>query len=104
MKDLLERLVKRTERKMQQAREAHPGENRISGSFTFGNCIVTFSMSKDHKDIEIWNPVRDTYLDCIAEYVRKDTPHFSDLDEEEPDEWDNHGFASQADYINYKYG
>lgn len=101
---ILDRLIIRTERKMQQARDAHPGDNRCSGSFTFANCIVTFSMSLTHKDIEIWNPVRDTYLDCIAEHIKKSTPHFSDLKVDETDEWDNHGFASETDYIRYKYG
>lgn len=102
--EILERLIIHTERKMQQARDAHPGDDRCRGSFTFGNCIVTFSMSKRHKDIEVWNPVRDTYLECIAEHIKDVTPHFSDLKVEETDEWDNHGFRDESDYNNYRYG
>lgn len=101
---ILDALVARTGRKMQQARECNPGENRCSGSFTFANSIITFSMSKVHKDIEVWNPVHGTFLDCVAEHVRKSTPHFSDLEVPETGEYDNHGFRSEADYIKYKYG
>lgn len=100
----LEQLIIRTERKMQQAREDNPGENRCHGRFTFANCIITFSMSLTHKDIEVWNPVRDTFLDCIAEHIKKSTPHFSELSTADSDIWDNHGFRNEADYLRYKFG
>ena len=100
----LDNLIDRTERKLQQCRESNPYEDRISGSFTFGNCIITFSLSKDHKEIDVWNPVKNTYLDCISEHLKASTPDFLDIEfeAEESDVWDNHGFRDAADYYRYR--
>ena len=100
---VLENLVIRTKRKMQQAREAKPFDDRCSGAFVFDKCIITFSMSNRHKDIEVWNPVKETYLDCIAEHLMTATPQFDELEVSHTDIWDSNGFRNEQDYINYKY-
>lgn len=101
--EILNKLIDITEKKMQQAREDNPFEDKCSGAFPFARCIITFSMNKVHKDIEVWNPVKDTYLDCIAEKLKEVTPRFEDLKAEKFDVWDTHGFRDEVDYNNYKY-
>jgi hypothetical protein len=100
---VINELISRTCRKIQQEREAHPGHDSLQGSFTFANCIVTFSLSHNNKEMEVWNPIKDTYLDCIASLLKKETPQLHELDANEPDIWDAHGFRNEQDYINYKY-
>lgn len=70
-----------------------------SGTFPFGNCIITYTLSKKHSEVEVYNPDKDRYLDNIAIYL-------SELEREiyeDADIWDCHGFSSSSDYINYKY-
>lgn len=101
--EILEQLIELTEQKMKQAREDNPSEYRCSGAFPFAKCIVTFSMNRVHKNIEVWDPIKNTYLDCISEHLIAVTPNFDDFDVEESDVWNTHGFRDEQDYINYKY-
>ena len=40
----------------------------------------------------------------IESYLEEQVLSLSDLEYEEYDEWNEHGFASEADYINWRFG
>lgn len=76
-------------------------ENSIGGKgvFPFGNVIVKFDYSTRYTEIEVWNPVKDTYLDRIADYL-KTLPAPCD----QPfDVFNDHGFRDEEDYLRYRY-
>ena len=58
------------------------------GQFPYGNCIV------------LYNPVKDRYLDRIADWlIQLIQPCDKDYNE-----WVEHGFRDEADYLKYKFG
>lgn len=97
-------LLEKLESKLIEARESDPCSRKCSGRFTFGNCIVTFYATSQDKGIEIWNSNKDTYLDNIARWLEKNSLDFDDIEVEDEDMWDSHGFRDESDYLNYKYG
>ena len=77
----------------------HAGhEQESKGSFKFGNHIITFDLSKRNSYIEVYNPIKDIYLVNVEQFL------FSierEIQDEEYDEWDNHGFRDADDYYRY---
>lgn len=71
-----------------------------SGKFVYWNFIVTYSFSELHDSIEIYNPDKERYLDNISEWLLLNI----EKKENERDEWNDHGFRDEADYIRYKFG
>lgn len=67
------------------------------GKFPFGNCIVTFDIDEKWSEIEVYNYVKGTFLDNIANYLKS-----IEREIEECDEWNYNGFRNELDYINYK--
>ena len=69
------------------------------GSFQFGRYQVAYSIGERSNLVEVYNPVKDTYLDRVADYL-------TDLIQpcEDPDEWDVNGFRDESDWIRYKFG
>ena len=70
------------------------------GEFPYGNCIIRYNFNERSSVVEVYNPVKDVYLDRIAEYLEG----LIEPCEQEYNVWDEHGFANEADYLNYKYG
>lgn len=70
------------------------------GSFPIGCCIVTYSLTERSNNIEVYNPVKDTYLDNIAEWLMMNIPERCF----DTSEWNDNGFRDEADYLNYRYG
>lgn len=101
--EILDNLLEKFESRLIEARESDPNDRKCSGKFTFDNCIVSFYASSGEKDIEIWNPAKDTYLDNIAQWVAKNSLDFDDIEVENEDSWDSHGFRDSADYYNFRY-
>lgn len=69
------------------------------GSFQFGNHTISYNIDDRSNLVEVYNTVRDTYLDRVADYL-------TDLIQpcEEPDKWDVNGFRDESDWIRYKFG
>ena len=72
-----------------------------SGSFPYGNCIVKYSLSENNDSIEVQNPIKGTFLDNIAEWLLL---NIGDRGSEPYNQWNEHGFRDEADYLNYKFG
>lgn len=60
-------------------------------------------MSSRSKDIEIYEPATDRFYVNVADWLCEHTVSFNEIEVEEADEWDVHGFRDEQDYINYKY-
>ena len=69
------------------------------GSFQFGNHTISYNIGDRSNLVEVYNSVKDTYLDRVADYLTKLIHPCK-----EPDEWDVNGFRDEADYIRYKFG
>ena len=81
----------------------HAGHSIESkGEFPFGNCIVNYVLSENYNCIDVYNPIKDTYLTNVEDYLLSLEREIEE--EEEYDMWDDHGFADEADYIRYRYG
>lgn len=70
------------------------------GSFQFGNHTITYNIGESSTFVEVYNSVKDIYLDQVADYLNSLIPPCSD----EYDIWDDHGFRDESDYIRYKFG
>lgn len=69
------------------------------GQFPYGNCIVRYNFDERSAAIEVYNPVKDRYLDRIADWlIQLIQPCDKDYNE-----WVEHGFRDEEDYITYKY-
>ena len=106
MKNVLDKLIVKLERKIREERMAHPLDMKVSGRFMFGRCNVTFFYDRKGCDVDIYNLVKDTLLDNIAEYCSKRvTPWiYMDVEDDPSDYWNDHGFRDEADYLRYKFG
>lgn len=100
----LKTLLDKFERELTQARMSDIGSLWCRGKFTIGNYIVSFHVGEKDKTVEIWNPVRDTYLDNISQWLERNCPDLDDVDVERSSIWDLNGFRDEADYLNYKFG
>ena len=69
------------------------------GSFQFGNHTISYNIGDRSNLVEVYNTVRDTYLDRVADYL---ISLIQPCDEE--DEWNVNGFRDESDYIRYKFG
>lgn len=74
--------------------------HEAKGSFPFGSCIITYALVGNGGTIEVHNPLKDIYLDNIAEWLMLNSTDRCT----QSTEWNDHGFRSEADYLNYKYG
>lgn len=99
----LEKLLKKFEDRLADAWQQSVDEDRCKGKFTFGKLIVSFKTVGSDKYITVWNPVKDIYLDNIAEWLEENSIGVDEIEREEFNVWDSHGFANEADYISYKY-
>lgn len=70
------------------------------GSFTFGDHTISYDIGEKSSIVEVFNPTKGIYLDCIADYLKDLIPPYED----EYNIWDDHGFRDEADYIRYKFG
>lgn len=78
----------------------HAGhEQESKGSFKFGNHIITFSLSKCNSYIEVYNPIKDIYLVNVEQFLLSIEREIQD---DEYDEYDDHGFDDSEDYNKYK--
>lgn len=101
---ILKSLQQETERHFIERRNEYPAETYFSGCLHFGKYLVDYWVSANGKDIEISNPEKDRYYDNVADWLCDHTINFQDIEIEETDEWDCHGFRDEQDFINYKYG
>lgn len=69
------------------------------GSFQFGNHTISYSIGERSNLVEVYNQVKDIYLDRVADYL---TTLIQPGEEE--DEWNINGFRNESDYIRYKFG
>ena len=106
MKEKLNNLIEKLERKIREERMANPHDMKVSGRFMFGRCNITFFYDREGCEIDIYNLVKDTLLDNIAEYCSKRvTPWiYMNVEDDSSDEWNDHGFRDEADYLRYKFG
>lgn len=70
------------------------------GCFPFGNCIVKYSLTEKSREIEVYNPMKERYLDRVAEFLLNEV----ELETEHSSLWDSNGFRDEADYLRYKFG
>ena len=98
----LEKLLKKFEDRLTDACQQSVDEDRCKGKFTFGKLIVSFKTVGSDKYITVWNPVKDIYLDNIAEWLEENSIGVDEIEREESDVWNLNGFSNEADYINYK--
>lgn len=53
--------------------------------------------------VDIINGEYERYYTNIESYIADNIIEWNDLESEEYDEWDDHGFSSEEDYIRWKY-
>lgn len=70
------------------------------GCFPFGKCIVKYSLTEKSREIEVYNPMKERYLDRVAEFLLDKM----ELKADHSSIWNSNGFANEADYLRYRYG
>lgn len=101
MKKTLKSLRSLFEQKLKENQE----DGRCFGSFFYGNSIITFSVGKNSKDIEVYNSVLDIFLDNVAEWLVYNSLDYSDIKKKEHiQSYICDGFSSEQDYLRYKFG
>lgn len=101
---IISKLIAKLDRKLSEARTDSPHETTLVGMFMFGRHIVRYVFKPKGCEIEIYNPVLDTFLDRVSLYIERCVMDWNNVDIKETDDWDLHGFRDEADYLNYKYG
>lgn len=43
----------------------------LKGMFTFGNHCIRYDFDERGAEIEVYNPIKDTYLDRVAECLKE---------------------------------
>lgn len=106
MERMLDKLIDSINEHLEEARKSEPFETKVSGLFKFGYHIVRFSFRKRGCELEIYNPVKDRFLDNVAEFCQTRTTAWYNVDVDDSGFGilTDPGFSSEADYLNYKYG
>ena len=68
------------------------------GKFPFGSCIISYSFNGRNTEVEVYNPVKDTYLDNIASFLKE----LVQPQDDDSDVWSNHGFSGSEDYYRFR--
>lgn len=103
MKDILDKLLSKLDRELTASRENNPSDTSTAGRFKFGRHIIRFIFNEDGCEVEVFNPILDTFLDNVSFFLEERCILWNQIDVEETDEWDAHGFRDEADYINWRY-
>lgn len=101
---IISKLVELLESKLVEARNDNPYEISISGLFMFGRHIVRYAFKPRGCEIEIYNPVLDTFLDRVSIYAEKCVISWHQVEVKSETIWEQNGFRDEADYLNWKYG
>lgn len=103
---MLYKLIDSINGHLEKARKSEPLEDKVSGLFKFGNLIIRFSFRRRGCELEIYNSVKDRFLDNVAEFCQRRTIGWYnvDVDKSGYDVLTDPGFSSEADYLRYKYG
>ena len=103
MKDILDKLLSKLDRELTASRENNPSDTSTVGRFKFGRHIIRFVFDEDGGEVEVFNPILDTFQDNVSFFLEERCILWGQIEIEETDEWDAHGFRDEADYINWKY-
>ena len=101
----IDRLLKRIDNVLESERKLNPREKSFSGSFNFGHYNVRYVFRPSGIELEIYNCKKETFLDNVASLLERKCLDWQDIDVDESyNEWDEHGFRDESDYLNYRYG
>ena len=100
---IIDRLIDKLDRKLTEERRDNPDNESVVGVFTFGRHIVRFVFRPIGCEIEIYNPILDTFLDRVSFHCEERVVRWGDIETESSNDWDEHGFRDEADYLKYKY-
>ena len=103
MEKILNKLIDKLDRKLSEERRDKPNDTTLSGRFMFGRHIVRYVFTSKGCEIEIYNPILDIFLDRVSFYCEPRVMDWNNVEIEDADDWNEHGFRDEADYINYKY-
>jgi hypothetical protein len=102
---ILDSLIKKIDEELTDARQSNPFEERLYGDIHFLHYDIRYSFSSSIVELEIHNKKRDTYLDNVSDYCETKVIDWNDIEvDDSSDEWDDHGFANESDYMRYRYG
>lgn len=101
--EILDKLIDKLDRKLGEARRDNPNDTTLAGRFTFGRHIVRYVFTPKGCEVEIYNPVLDTFLDRISFHCESCVTPWDSIEAEETDDWDLHGFRDEVDYLRYKF-
>lgn len=113
MKRKLNPLIDSLDSHIIRARHENPSDKSVCGLFRFGKFIVRFVSRPSDTECEVYKPscpdkcksIADYFLDNIADYISKRAIHLDQVDvDSNTDVWNSHGFSSQSDYLQYRYG
>lgn len=103
MKDILDKLLSKLDRELTSSRENNPSDISTVGRFKFGRHIISYVFDDEGCEVEVFNPVLDTFLDNVSFFLEERCIMWNQIEVEEPDEWDVNGFRDEEDYIYWKY-
>lgn len=106
MERILDKLIDIINEHLAEARQSEPLDNKVSGLFKFGYHIIRFSFRRRGCELEIYNPVKDRFLDNVAEFCQARTTAWYNVDvgDSRFGILTDPGFSSEADYLSYKFG
>lgn len=106
-KYILNKLLDRLDKELEEARKEEPGADHVEGMFMFGRHEVVFFFTEIGCVLEINRRYRNDFVfsDNVAEYCVKRCVRWCQIDAgKESDDYDIHGFRDEADYVKYKFG
>ena len=103
MKDILDKLLSKLDRELTSSRENNPSDISTVGRFKFGRHIISYVFDDEGCEVEVFNPVLDTFQDNVSFFLEERCILWNQIDVEETDEWDEHGFRNEADYYHWWY-
>lgn len=105
MRKILYKLIDDINERLIEERKDNPYSDYIHIRFNVGNKIVNVAFDKRGCEVEIYNTRLDYFLDNISMKCESRVICWEDIEVEveETDEWNEHGFRDAADYYNWRY-
>lgn len=105
MKDL-KKIIEIVNDKLTDFRNLNPEYDSQSVTITDGHHLYeVYINSKNEKEVSIMNPKNYMrFYENVCKYIEDNMIDWDEIEVEEYDEWDDHGFASESDYLQYRYG
>ena len=102
----LEEIIIKLDEALKEQHHQYPNDRYVETNLSIKNIDISVIIDS-YKGVEV-SIINGEYTDRsypnLEDYIAENIIKWDDLDDDDYDEWDDHGFASEADYMRYKFG